>query len=156
MHARLLIVGIATAACAAPQAMQRHATGVLAISLTRGGDDAGPMLTVVMTNTSREDVCIRAELLKNPYTYEMQIRLINAHGKPVKLKRSGYLNDLIVEPIRIAPGSYVEGRYYLNTRFNLPDKGKSLPADLRARVEFRYDACDGSLSQEATSIWQPV
>lgn len=156
MRSHFLIVGMATAACATPQTTQPRATGVLAISLARASGEAGPMLAVAMTNTSREDVCIRAELLKNPYTYEMHIRLSDHRGKPVALKRSGYLNDLILDPVRIAPGERVEGRYYLNSRFKLPGDGKAMPAGLRGRVEFRYDPCDQSLSQEATSVWQPV
>jgi len=156
MRAHFLLCGIATAACTTPQPVQPAASGDLALSLARASSEAGPGLVVAMTNRSQADVCIRAELLKNPYSYEMHIRLKDARGRAVPLKRSGYLNELIMDPVRIAPGASVEGRYLLGWRFKLPSSGKALPEGISARATLRYDACDGSLSQQATSAWQRI
>lgn len=156
MRVRILLCGMATAACVGPQAVQHHATGEIAISLARDNSKTRPTLLATMTNRSQGDVCIRAELLKNPYSYSMDIRLQDSTGRSVKFKEPGYLDEPIMDPVRIGPGESVVASYFLDTRFKLPDGGQSLPKGMSARATLRYDSCDGSLSQQAISSWQRI
>lgn len=156
MRVLVLAGALTVAACAAPRAMSPVAAGEIAFTLTAASGDAGPILLVALTNRSQADVCIRAELLQNPYTYEMDVRLRDRDGRPVRFKRPGFVREPHIEAVRIAPGAKVQGRYDLAQRFKLPGEGKLLPRGMAAQATARYDACDGSLSRQASSDWQPI
>jgi hypothetical protein len=156
MRAYFFLGAVGTTACAGSYAMPAVATADFVLALTRTSNEGRPVLVVTMTNRSQADVCIRAELLKNPNTYEMDIRLRDGNGSSVKFKDVGFLREPIMDPVRITPGLSVQGHYYLDARFNLPGDGKRLPNGASARVALHYDGCDGSLSQQATSAWQRI
>jgi hypothetical protein len=156
MGANFLVGVVLAGASATSIVLPPGEQGDLGLSLSLSSNEGSPALAVTMTNRSSADVCIRTELLKNPYTYEMHIRLRDRSQRTIKFKRAGFLPEPNVEPIRIAPGTSVQGRYDLTSRFKLPGGGKRPLKGLSARAAVRYDPCDLSLSQQAVSAWQPI
>jgi hypothetical protein len=156
MHITFLLGILLTTACIGPNARVGAATGDVTVSLARTTAEARPVLIVTMNNSSQAEVCVRAELLQNPYSYAMDLRLRDSRGREVKREKPGYLSPPILEAVRIAPGQSVQGRFYLDARFKLKgDAGQLLP-DMSVQATFRYDACDGSQSQQAVSAWQRI
>lgn len=145
-----------TAACIMPDARAGAAAEGVTISLARITAEARPVLIVTMKNTSQAEVCVRTELLQNPYSYAMDLRLRDRRGREVKREKPGFLSPPLLEPVRIAPGRSVQGRFYLDARFKLKGGGKQLGLGMSAQAAFRYDACDGSQSQRAVSAWQRI
>jgi len=156
MRPELLLVATLIGACASPQMRLPIEVGDLALTISRTTFEDRAALVVLMTNQSQAEVCVRAELLQNPYTYEIDLNLRRADGRAVKQHQPGFLPPPNVAPIRVAPGRSVQGRYYIDSRFKLKDAAKNLREGMSAKASFRYDACDGSQSRQAVSTWQRV
>lgn len=143
-------------ACEGPNAQAGIALNRLMVSLAQGTSEARPVLMVTITNTSQSDVCVRAELMQNPYSYAMDLRLRDSKDREIKQEKPGFLSPPIMDPVRIAPGHSVSGRYYLDARFKLKLRAKSFLEGMSAKAAFRYDDCDGSQSQRIVSDWQRI
>lgn len=152
----LPVVGLCVVACAGPQTKAAVETGALGVVITRANLEGQSALAVTITNRSANDVCVRAELLQNPYTYEMDLNLRKANGAVVKRYEPGFLPPPNMTPIRIEPGRKVQGQYYVEARFKLKSGGRELPQGMSAQASFRYDSCDGSQSRKTTSGWQRI
>jgi hypothetical protein len=155
MRVDILLVAVVVTACVGQRVARSDVTNDLAVSLTRARADDRPVILVTMTNHSQADICIRAELLRDPYSYEMELRLRDANGRAVKRYPPGFLSPPIMEAVRIAPGHSVQGKFYLDARFK-KEGGKQLPRQISAQASFRYDRCDASQSQRAISAWQQI
>lgn len=156
MRIHLSAVGLCLVTCAGPQAKGALEAENLGIVITRASLEHQSTLAVTITNHSANDVCIRAELLQNPYTYEMDLNLRKPSGAAVKRYKPGFLPPPNMTPVRIEPGRSVQGQYYLDARFKLKTRGRQFPQGMNAKASFRYDSCDGSQSREAMSDWQRI
>lgn len=142
--------------CAPTVIEARSDTSHLAISLSRGALHNQTALIVTIVNRSSSSVCLTAETLEEPYSYEMHLSLRDAHGRPVAYHKT----DLIVPPrpgiVRIGPGESISRSYFIESRFEMPGGGKSLPPGFSAQAEFRYGICEDAISLKAISSWQVV
>lgn len=146
---------ILTAGCMAPSAGHPASADDLAISLTRTTLEARPAVVVKITNRSAATTCVRGELLRNPHSYEMDLRLRDRKGRAFRPEQPGFLPPPIMDPVRIAPGASVEGQFFLDSRFKFRGSRK-LTGGLSAQAAFRYDLCDASQSRRAVSAWQRI
>lgn len=144
--------------------------GAPAITLGPGWIEDRPALVVAITNRSSAPICIRADALRNPGSYEMEIRLRDARGRRVSLHRGGgYVPMPLNEIVRMEPGMRARGQYYLD-RFKRIGPRRPLPNGWSAQAGFQYGDChpreaycDGRIglcpdawSSRATSAWQPL
>lgn len=144
------------AACAGPPGRAGGTVGGPTVSLAYVKVEGRPSLAVTIINRTDADVCIRAELLRNPYSYAMDLRLRNGRGTEVKREKPGFLPPPIMDPVRIAPGKSVRGEYFLDARFKLRKGEKQILKGMSAQAAFRYDGCDASQSLRAVSAWQRI
>jgi hypothetical protein len=151
----LLLPALITIACATPHVASPPA-GDLAISLHRDVSGVRPVLVVTITNRSDKPVCLRAEVLQNPYSYEMNLRLRDRSRRPVRYRESGFVPPPIRGHVRLDPGATGRGEYFLDSRFRLRAAGNPFPSGMSAQAAFPYDYCDGSTSLRAASTWQPL
>jgi hypothetical protein len=156
MRNDFFVTGLCAVACAGPQSQGPFETGDVAVVITRANLERQPALAVTITNRSPNDLCVRAELLQNPYTYEMDLNLRKADGRVVKRHQPGFLPPPNMTPVRIEPGRSVRGQYYVDARFKLKGKGRQFLQGMSAEASFRYDSCDASQSREAASGWQRI
>jgi hypothetical protein len=156
MRSILLLSIFTIAACASPAGRANPNVDPLSVRLAYSNVEGHPALLVTMSNRTATEVCIRAELLRNPYTYAMDLRLRDSRGREVKREEPGFLPPPIMEPVRIAPGASVRGQYYLDARFKLKRSAEQSQTGMSAQAAFRYDACDGSQSLKIMSSWQRI
>jgi len=150
----LLFTGLLSAACATPPVSEGSD---LAISMSREVSDSRPMLVVAVTNRSRNRICIRAEILQNPYSEEMNLKLRDARGRSVRFYPSrGIGPPPLLEIVHLGSGETVRARYYLDSRFRLGISGRPFPRGMSAQATFQYGYCDDTWSLRATSAWQPL
>ena len=100
---------LALAGCTASDALPSEPSsgaGGSALHLGIEGRSIGgrPAVVVTLINRSQSPVCVRAEAVENPYSYEMELRLRDAQGRKVGLHRSGFLPPPLETVIQIAPG----------------------------------------------------
>jgi hypothetical protein len=156
MRTRLLLAVVLTAGCVTPSPGSSVTVDPLALSLARVTLEARPALTVTMTNRSATVICVRAELLRNPHSNEIDLKLRDRSGRTIKPEDPGFLPPPNVQPVPIAPGESVQGQFFLDSRFKLKGSSKRLPEELSAQVTFLYDLCDASQSRLAVSAWQRI
>ena len=157
-------------ACATPGDVRSPSFRALAIALSPGWIEERPALVVSVTNRSDAAICIRADAIRNPGSYEMDIRLRDARGRRVRLYPArGYFEPPLDEIIRVEPGTSLEGQYYLD-RFEPIGARRPLPRGWQAQARVKYGNCqpreaycDGRIglcpdawSSRATSRWQPL
>jgi hypothetical protein len=150
-----LLPALMIVACATPN-VALPAAGDLAISLHRDVSGVRPILVVTITNRSDKPVCLRAEVLQNPYSYEMNLGLRDRGRRPVRYYEPGFLTPPIRGNVRLEPGETGRGQYFLDARFRLRAAGNPFPSGLSARAAFAYDYCEDSAPLRATSAWQPL
>jgi hypothetical protein len=149
----LLLPALTTVACATPPVASPATASDLAVSLRRDVSGDRPILVVTITTRSDNPVCVRAEVLQNPYSYEMSLGLRTRYRHPVGYHESGFVPPRIPGNVRLEPGATGRGEYYLDSRFRLPRTGTPFPEGMSAQAAFSYDYCDDSLSLRATSAW---
>jgi hypothetical protein len=152
----LFLAALMTVACATTDVAAPASAADLAISLRRDVSDARPVVVVTITNRSDKPVCLRAEILQNPYSYEMDLRLRDRGRRRVRFHEPGYIPPRIRGNVRLEPGETGRGQYFLDSRFRLRAAGNPFPSGLSARAAFLYDYCDDSAPLRATSAWQPL
>lgn len=130
--------------------------GELAIGIQRDVLNDRPALRVKITNGSKATLCLRREMMENPYTGQMHIRLRNKRGQAIPLHPSGYLPAPRPGVIRLAPGETTQASYYADSRFKLTGKASGIPEGATAQVRFSYGRCEEALSQEAGSAWEAI
>lgn len=128
----------------------------LRLSLSRGVVDGRPVIRVAITNQSRDQMCVRKEVLRNPASGEMQVRLRDSLGRAVAYRHGGFIDPPIEGPVRIAPGETVRLHNFLDSAFRLPNDGIPFPGGMTAQISFRYGYCPDIWSFQATSRWQRI
>jgi hypothetical protein len=156
----LITLSICTACASTDRAGtidEQAPTGDLQISLSRAASGDRPILSVTITNTSSEAMCMHADLFNNLYSQIIGINLKDSRGREIRPRSIG---GFIVPPppgvTRVAPGGAVQGRYYLDSRFNLRFTSRRFPHGAKAQVFFRYGRCDNIGGLQAVSSWQPI
>lgn len=126
------------------------------ISLSRGALKGRPILAVTIANRSGQPICIRAEALQNPYSYEMRLRLRDNHGRRVGYRPSGLIPPPLTVTTHIEAGGAVSGHYYLDSRFKRVPATEGLARGWAAQASFRYGYCGDASILVARSAWQPI
>lgn len=144
------------AACATPVVAEPAERADVDISLSHGIMDARAALLVAITNRSRNPICIRTEVLRNPESGEMHIRLHDSLGNALSYRRAGFIDPPIDGATRVEPGETVHLHDFVDWRFALPHDGIPFPEGMSAQVSFHYGYCDDVWSLQATSTWQPI
>jgi hypothetical protein len=143
-------------ACAMRGSAPRQVDGV-AISLTREVSDRRPMLVATITNRSGDAICIRTELMQNPYSEEIGLRLRDSRRREIRLRLSeGFPTPPLRGLVRVDPEGQVRARYYLDSRLRLRREGAPLPRGMSAQVSYEYNHCGDTVPLRATSTWQPI
>lgn len=149
-----LLAGLLAVAFATPPVSQAPE---LAISISRDASGARPMLVVTIANRSTTRICIPAEILQNPYSEEMDLKLRDARGRSVRFYPSrGIGPPPLLDIVHLGSGETVRARYYLDSRFRLGGSGRPFPRGMSAQATFQYGYCDDTWSLRATSAWQPL
>lgn len=129
----------------------------VAISLTREISDSRPMLVATITNLSDDAICIRTELLQNPYSEEIGLRLRDSRRRAIRLREAeGFITPPLPGFVRVDPERQVRARYYLDARLRLRNGRAQLPRGMTAQVSYEYNRCDDSPPMRSTSAWQPL
>lgn len=168
---QLLIGLLALCACATVREEQPSPLNDLEIALGAGWAEDRPTLVVTITNRSNAPICISADVLRNPESHELDLRLRDARGNRVSAYRvSGYIEPPLREIVRVEPGMSSRGQYYLDSRFGRIGRRLRLPNGWRAQALFQFGNCqpreaycDGRIglcpdawSARAVSTWQPL
>lgn len=152
----LLLAAAILSACATPEVEQPASVAELDISFSRDISGARPMLVATITNRSSNQICIGAEMLQNPGTWEVNFRFRDARGRRVGGGPGrGLPADSLPGMIRLDPGGSTQGRYYVDWRLRLRRAGAPVPQGLSAQISFPYGHCDDIWSLRATSAWLP-
>jgi hypothetical protein len=152
----LFLAALMTVACATVDVAAPASAADLAISLHREVSGGHPVAVVTITNRSDKPVCLRAEILQNPDSYEMDLRLRDRGRRPVRFHEPGYVLPPIRGNVRLEPGQTARGQYFLDSRFRLRRAGNPFPPGMSAQAAFQYDYCDDTSSLRATSAWQSI
>lgn len=173
MRNRLLISLLLLGSCATtrePIHSEFNPSGAPSITLGPGWVEGRPVLSVSIANRSNVPICIRADALQNPGSYEMDIRLRDDRGRRVSLYPAhGSFPEPLSEVIQLDSGASVQGQFYLD-RFRRLGRNRPLPNGWRAQAGFQYGDChpveaycDGRLGQcpdawssRAASAWEPL
>lgn len=128
----------------------------VSISLHRGTFNNRPVIVVAVTNQSPVPICIRSDALGNPYSHEMDLRLRDNRGRPVRLREPGFIPPPIEGIVSIEPGRTVRGRYYLDSRFALRSNFLGSNSQLIAQSTVSYDYCHDADPRRARSAWASI
>lgn len=150
------LIFTSTIACTMVPVRPEAATSNVAVAITRDQASAQPAIILIIVNTLRFPICIRVDALRNPYSYEMNLKMRNVNGRNVQYNDPGYIADPLEGIERLEPGESVQGRTYLYPRFKLKDKGRSFPAGMFVQASFYYNHCDVPLRLQARSSWQSI
>jgi hypothetical protein len=107
-------------------------------------------------STAKRPICIRSEILRNPYAQEMELWLRDGKGHKLAFLDPGFIPPPLEGVVRVEPGQSESGHYFVRGRFKLPDGGMSIPTGATARVTFRYGYCDDSMALRAKTPWQRI
>jgi hypothetical protein len=134
------------ASCATPERLpssqsSRAAENALHLDIEGRSIGGRPAMVVTLTNRSRTPICVRGDAVENPYSYEMELRLRDAHGRKVGLHPSGFIPPPLQTLIQLAPGKSAQGHYWLDTRFKGIGEGDWVPSAWRARAAVRFGTC---------------
>jgi hypothetical protein len=151
-----IFFALISVACATPDVASPASPGDLTILLHRDASGAHPILVVTITNRSDKPVCLPAEVLQNPDSYEMDLRLRDRGRRPVRSHEPGFLIPPIRGSVRLEPGQTARGQYFLDSRFRLRAAGNPFPSGMSAQAAFPYDYCDDTSSLRAASAWQSI
>jgi hypothetical protein len=137
-----LLAFVAPSACAPTLRPQPVAVDGPEMTLALGHSEHGAIIIISIRNRSDAPFCISAEAIRNPDTIEMELRLRDPGGAPVRvLTRHPFTSQPIRETVRVDPSASVEGRYYLDSRFPPAATGRPLSPGYRARARFHYGDC---------------
>ena len=142
--------------CAHPQSSGTTAPQDLGIVLSLAVSNSAPVLIATVVNRGETPVCIATEALQNRYTLEMNLKLRDSSGAPLKHERPGFIPPPLQGTVRLEPGASTTGEYYIRARFNLRGTKSLKPGTASARAAFQYDHCDGSRTLPADSGWQRI
>ncbi len=128
----------------------------VAISIERGAYQGRPAISVTIVNNSRRPICTLVDTIRNPNSFAMSIQLRDSVGRAIRPLPSG----LIVPPepgfLRRDPGASVQGSYYIEGRFKLPEGNNRLPPQTQARAGFEYTHCEDLTRRRMRSGWQTI
>ena len=155
MKSRFFFPLLLLSACAST-AVQPDPSGDLLITLRAGLEERRPVIIVTTSNPSSQAICVRAEVLRHPYTYEMELSLRDSRGRMLQYREPGYLVPPLTGVVRLEPGASAQSQYYLDARFTGLRPAEPLPLRLMARVAFTYTYCNNSTSLRAVSDWQLI
>lgn len=155
LHMSILTIFLSSA-CAMQGFALSHVDEVT-ISLAREVSDSRPMLVATITNHSSDAICIRTELLQNPYSEEIGLRLRDSRRREIRLREAeGFITPPLPGLLRVDQKGQVRARYYLDSRLRLRNGRAQLPRGMTVQVSFQYNHCGDSPRLRATSAWQPI
>jgi hypothetical protein len=157
MRARFVLAALLCAACATPEVGRPGADADLAISLSRDASSGRPALVVTLTNRSQRQICIRADVLRNPNSGDLDLSMRDATGRAVRYRQNpGFIPPPLMETVRVDPGGTTHAQAYLDDRFELGPGGMPFPQGMSAQASIPYGYCEETFSLRATSAWQPI
>jgi hypothetical protein len=145
-----------TAACVVTGSGENVRHDLITVTMKRGLKEGRPVIEVDLQNSSPQILCVRSQVVNDPYSYDIKLRLRDTHQQDVPRYPTGILLPPIEGVIRLEPGQHTLGQYYLDSRFKLKDRGPSVRGEMTARASFRYGICDDALSLIADTGWQPI
>ena len=152
----LLALAITLAACTTAATAPSAVASEIAISLSRDWTNEKPTLLVRVTNNAPYQICIWRDAIQNPYSYEMELKMHDVHGRAIGYNEPGYIDEPLEGVIQLEPGATAAGRFYLHPRFRLRNQGKPFPQGVSVRASFSYHRCNEHNELRATSSWQPI
>jgi hypothetical protein len=165
MRVGIWLAPVVAGGCATAADPQRTGSHEFAFAISQGRADGSPVLLVTITNRSQRPVCIAAEALQNPFTYEMDVEARDLRGRHLTYSNPGYILEPLRGVVRLNPGTSSRGYYHLSRFRAVTDR--RLPRGTSVRVAFRYgdcsrssacrwDDCTDIWSRQAQSAWVPI
>lgn len=156
----LLVFTMSATACVTSDREEVRAHQDLEILLNRGVAADRPVLLFTVTNKSKEPMCIRSDVLQNPETHEMDVKLRDTHGRVFNQATKGYIPEpRVTGIISIEPDGSAQGSYYLDWKSE-EAVAEGLSRDgWSAQLAFDYGSCSNFTKdgpRRATSSWQPI